>query len=64
MGLPDIPMDPPPRPAAAPAPQPEEAPPPAIDAMARRKILDDPKLNGVLSAIPGATVIDIKEARK
>ena len=64
MGLPDIPMDPPPRPAAAPAPQPAEAPPPAIDAMARRKILDDPKLNGVLSAIPGATVIDIKEARK
>ena len=62
MGLPDVPMDPPARPASA--PKPAEVPPPAIDANARRKILDDPKLNGVLSTIPGATIIDIKEARK
>ena len=62
MGLPDVPMDPPARPASA--PKPAEVPPPAIDANARRKSIDDPKLNGVLSTIPGATIIDIKEARK
>ena len=34
------------------------------DFAARKDILDDPALNDVLAAIPGATVTDIKEKRK
>ena len=34
---------------------------PAPDFSNRTELLDDPKLNAVLSAVPGAMVTDIKE---
>jgi len=35
-----------------------------MDFSSRSDILDDPKLNAIFKAIPGATVTDIKEARQ
>ena len=48
--------------SAAPAPQSPAAPAP--QPISRSAILDDPKLNSVLSSLPGAIVTDIKEKRK
>ena len=47
------------------SPRPEPAPvAPARPApISRSKILDDPKLNDILSSLPGARVVDIKEAQ-
>ena len=39
-------------------------PPPKPDFSSRKDILDDPKLNAILEAIPGATVADIKDRRR
>lgn len=47
--------------AAAPEPRAASHEPPA---MSRSAILEDPKLNSVLSSLPGAIVTDIKEKRK
>ena len=54
------------RPEPAPAPAPRRAEPAPVDpaTFTRRDILDDPKLNAILSSIPGAAVLDIKEVRK
>ena len=51
---------------SAPAPAPRRAEPAPVDpaTFTRRDILDDPKLNAILSSIPGAAVSDIKEVRK
>ena len=40
------------------------SPPPKPDFSSRKDILDDPKLNAILEAIPGATVADIKDRRR
>ena len=48
-------------PTPIPTPNPTSEPKPA---MSRRDILDDPKLNDVLSIFPGSTITDIKEARR
>ena len=37
---------------------------PKPDFSSRKDILDDPKLNAILEAIPGATVADIKDRRR
>ena len=47
--------------AAAPEPRAASHEPPALS---RSAILEDPKLNSVLSSLPGAIVTDIKEKRK
>ncbi len=52
-------------PGAAPvAPQPEPAATASTAARRRSELLDDPKLNDLLGMVPGATIIDIKEAAK
>ena len=55
--------DPEPAPAPKPVQKPEPAPVPAPSqakpAAGNRDILDDPKLNDILAALPGATVVDI-----
>ena len=52
----------PPKPAAAPKPAPVEATPTPAS---RREVLDDPRLNDdILGAFPGATIADIREAKK
>ena len=43
---------------------PNSPPKPKMDFSSRSDILDDPKLNAIFKAIPGATVTDIKEARQ
>ena len=48
-------------PTPIPTPNPTSEPKPA---MSRRDILDDPKLNDVLSIFPGSTITDLKEARR
>jgi len=59
-----------PEPAPAPAPRPEPHPEPPKakarkpDLSRRSDILNDDKLNSILASVPGATVSDIKEARK
>ena len=52
-------------PGAAPVtPQPEPAATASTAARRRSELLDDPKLNDLLGMVPGATIIDIKEAAK
>lgn len=54
-----------PEPVAANRPSPEKTKPrPDVELSRRKDILDDPKLNSILSSIPGATIVDIKEPRK
>ena len=54
-----------PEPVAANRPSPEKPKPrPDVELSRRKDILDDPKLNSILSSIPGATIVDIKEPRK
>ena len=55
-GLPPLPDEPP----AKPVPAKAKAETPPSSPLSRQEILDDPKLNEILSAIPGATVTDIK----
>jgi hypothetical protein len=49
----------------APRPSPPAPPqqPPPVDPTARQNLLDDPKLNAVLAAVPGATITEITEVR-
>ena len=67
----------PPAPVATPKPPPAVTPesiiPPATPASApasdaadaaRQKLLDDPRLNEIISSVPGATIANIKEKRK
>ena len=56
-GLPPLPSDPPPATTPPPPPPP---PPPAATPADRSAMLDDPKLNEILGALPGATITDIK----
>ena len=58
-----------PAPSPSPMPKPAAAPSTASAAapaapMGRSEILDDPKLNGILLSVPGATISDIREAGK
>ena len=58
-------MAPKPAPAPVSVPMPPPEPKPIDPAtFSRRDILDDPKLNDVLKAVPGSSVVDIKERRK
>ncbi len=57
--------------AAAPAPQapardsaPVPPPPPAASDAHRKEILDDPVVNSIIDAVPGASLSDIREKRK
>ena len=47
---------------AAPAPQEQKARNP--EPMSRRQILSDPKLDAIMSSMPGASIINIKEPRR
>ena len=59
------PAPPPPPAQPAPPPPPPPAPPePAKKAWTRSDIVNDPRLNEMLSHLPGAVVSDIKEKRK
>lgn len=50
-----------PAPAASASSVVKAAPAPAVNLSTRQDILDGPVVNGILSAIPGATVMDIQE---
>ena len=53
-----------PSPSPAPSPSPVPSPPGPGQKMERAEILNDPKLNGILLSVPGATISDIREAGK
>ena len=59
-GLPPLPEEEIEAPKPVAPPKPAE-PPKAAVPMTRQEILDDPKLNEILAAIPGATISEIKE---
>ena len=50
----------PPMPEEISKPSPSSSPSPSSAPVDRQAMLDDPKLNDILGAIPGATVADIK----
>ena len=58
------PTPPSPSPSPSPAPSPAPSQPGPGQKMERSEILNDPKLNGILLSVPGATISDIREAGK
>ena len=58
------PTPPSPSPSPSTAPSPVPSPPGPGQKMERAEILNDPKLNGILLSVPGATISDIREAGK